>query len=59
MIGLIIYMVLGYWAAGKTVYANKVIIYSGSTFFACFVGVGLIGEWILLPIAIIKTILGH
>ena len=34
MIGLIIYMVLGYWAAGKTVYANKVIIYSGSTFFS-------------------------
>lgn len=32
MIGLIIYMVLGYWAAGKTVYANKVIIYSGAHF---------------------------
>ena len=59
MIGLIIYMVLGYWAAGKTVYANKVIIYSGSTFFARRVGVGLIGGWILIPIACIKPILGQ
>ena len=26
MIGILLYMALGYWAAGKTIYANKIII---------------------------------
>lgn len=30
---LIIYWVAGYWAVGQTIYANKVVIYSGNTFF--------------------------
>lgn len=50
MVILIIYWVAGYWAAGQTIYANKVVIYSGNTFAA----LGLFFGWILIPVAIIK-----
>ena len=33
MILIIAYLVLGYWATGKVIYANKIVIYSGYTFF--------------------------
>ena len=54
---VIIYMILGYWAAGKTIYANKVVIYSGliHTNRAVY---GFAFGWILIPIALLKTLLG-
>ncbi len=33
MVLMIIYWAVGYWAAGQTIYANKVVIYTGNTFF--------------------------
>ena len=56
---LILYFVLGYWAAGRTIYANKIIVTSapfGFSFskFMC----GMFLGWILIPIAIIKKIAG-
>ncbi len=56
---VIIYMILGYWATGKTIYANKVIIYSGfGTLFLQRVIMGTLLGWVLIPWAIIKMILG-
>lgn len=54
MVILIIYWVAGYWAAGQTIYANKVVIYSGNTFFLRKAALGLFFGWILIPVAIIK-----
>ena len=51
---IIIYWVAGYWAAGQTIYANKVVIYSGNTFFLRKAALGLFFGWILIPVAIIK-----
>lgn len=59
MVLVIIYMILGYWATGKTIYANKVIIYSGfGTLFLQRMIWGTVLGWILIPWAIIKIILG-
>lgn len=33
MMLIIVYLALGYWATGKVVYANKVVFYTGYTFF--------------------------
>lgn len=56
---IIIYMILGYWATGKTIYANKVLIYSGfGTLFLQRVIMGTLLGWVLIPWAIIKMILG-
>ncbi len=56
----IIYLVLGYWAAGQTIFKNKVIIsfrFGGAFLYrliaACFLG------WILIPVAIIKMLFFH
>ncbi len=53
----IVYCCLGYWAAGKTVYANKIIIYSqpGQLFLQKLFMGSLLG-WILIPVAIIRCI---
>ena len=32
-IGFIIYLIAGYWATGETIYANKVVFYTGISFF--------------------------
>ena len=52
----IIYMVAGYWAVGQTIYANKVVIYTGNTFFLKKVALGFMLGWILIPVAVIKKI---
>lgn len=57
---LILYIVLGYWATGKTIFANKILVSSDvlSIYFErAFMGI-LLG-WILIPIAIIKKIAGR
>ena len=53
---LIIYWVAGYWATGQTIYANKVVIYLGNSFFLRRACLGLFFGWILIPVAIIKNI---
>lgn len=56
MILVIIYVALGYWASGKTIYANKIVIYSGSTFFVRRIMAGFFLGWLLIPWAILKSI---
>lgn len=52
----VVYWVAGYWAVGQTIYANKIVIYSGNTLFIKKAGIGLFFGWILIPVAIIKNI---
>lgn len=54
----IVYMVLGYWAVGKVLYEDKIVIYSGISFFCKKMAIALLVGWALFPIAIIKTIFG-
>lgn len=53
---VIIYLVLGYWAVGKTIYANKIVFYTGNTFFMKKLCLGFILGWLLIPIAVFKMI---
>lgn len=55
---VIIYMILGYWAAGKVMYENKIVIYTGVNFICKKLAWGVLLGWILIPIAIIKLIFG-
>lgn len=57
MVGLIIYLALGYWAVGETVYKNKILFSTktGGIFLEKIVTALIIG-WICIPAAIIKKI---
>lgn len=52
----LIYLILGYWAVGQTVYANKIVIYSGTAFYCKKIAIAFLIGWILIPIAILKCI---
>ena len=54
---IILYVALGYWAAGKTVYANAIRIGTWGELFFRRLGVGVLLGWILIPIALIKIII--
>ena len=55
MILIIAYMVLGYWAAGETIYKNRVVIeFKFGAYFMERLTLGSILGWILIPIALIK-----
>ena len=53
----IIYLILGYWAVGETIFKNKVIISFrfGGAFLYKLIAATFLG-WLLIPIAIIKVI---
>ena len=53
---LIPYVIAGYWATGKTIYADKIVIYSqpGEFFFSRLL-YGLFFGWALIPWALIKV----
>ena len=54
---VLIYMALGYWAVGKTIYRNKIIVTTYfNWFFSKLILVMLFG-FVLIPWAIITTIL--
>lgn len=55
--GAIIYLILGYWATGKTIYRNKILIGTGQSIFLQRVTVGFCLGFILIPIAIIRLVL--
>lgn len=58
MVLMIVYMILGYWAVGKTIYANKIRIGTASNLFVSRVVMGTLLGWILIPIAIVGILLG-
>lgn len=54
---IIIYACAGYWAVGKTIFANRIIVSNKigeATFLRLFFGI-LFG-WCLIPVAIIKQL---
>ena len=53
-----VYMAFGYWATGRTIYVNKILIGTGMTIFMRRLVMGTILGWILIPIAVIKMLLG-
>lgn len=57
MVGIIIYLVLGYWAVGETIYKNKILFstQTGGIFIEKLVSALMLG-WICIPVAIIKLI---
>lgn len=58
MILVILYIILGYWATGKTIYANSVLIGAWNDIFIKRCCMGAILGWILIPVALIKTFSG-
>jgi len=52
----LLYVIAGYWAAGRTIYANKIMIGSWSAIAIQKMTVGVLLGFILIPIALIKTI---
>ena len=55
---VLIYAALGYWATGKTIYANKILIGTGQGIFMQRFIWGFLGGWILIPVALIRMFLG-
>ena len=55
---LIVYLVAGYWATGKTIYANKIVICAPGQLFIRKLAIGLIFGMFLIPIALIRKIFG-
>lgn len=51
------YIVLGYWAAGQTIYANKIRIGTLYNLLLTRIITGFLLGWILIPIAIIKKLI--
>lgn len=51
---LVIYIIAGYWAAGKTIYANKIRIGTFANLIVSRLVVAIFLGWILIPWAIIK-----
>lgn len=56
MILFFIYMAIGYWATGVTIYANKILIGSGNAIFMRKLIWGTLFGWVLIPLAIIRII---
>ena len=56
---LVIYAAVGYWAAGKTIYANVIRIGTMQNLFFRRLAAGIFLGWILIPIALIKSLFQH
>ena len=53
---MVLYMILGYWATGKTIYRNKILIGTANGIFLHRVILGFILGFILIPWAILVCI---
>lgn len=53
---IFIYLILGYWAAGKTIYANKIRIGTWMSLVMTRIMAALFLGWLLIPWAIIKLL---
>lgn len=58
MILFFIYMAFGYWATGRTIYANKILIGAGNVIFMRRLIWGTLLGWLLIPVALIRMFLG-
>lgn len=53
----ILYIVLGYWSVGQTIYANKIIIGPMGTLWIKRFILGFMFGLVLIPVAIIKCLI--
>ena len=53
---MLLYLVLGYWAIGRTYYANKIIIGDGVSIFFRKLTTALIFGWFWIPVAILGSL---
>ena len=54
---ILAYVVLGYWAVGRTIYANKIRMGTFNNLFLTRLILGCLLGWILIPVALIRTLL--
>lgn len=55
-----LYLAAGYWAAGETIFKNRIIIeYKFGDAFVQRMIFGAVLGWILIPVAILKRAFGH
>lgn len=54
---IIIYMILGYWATGRTIYRNKILLGTTKNIFLERLVTGFILGIILIPLAIISLLI--
>ena len=54
---ILVYFVAGYWAAGQTIYANKIRIGTFKDLVLTRIIVGALLGWVLIPVAIIKKVI--
>ena len=57
--GIIIYMLLGYWSAGRTVYKNQILIGTTTNIYLRKLVTGFVFGWILIPVAVISLFIGR
>lgn len=55
---ILIYMVLGYWATGRTIYKNRILIGTANGIFLERLIMGTLLGWALIPVAIIGLLIG-
>lgn len=55
---VLVYCIAGYWACGVTIYANKIRFGKWNDLFLNRLIAGILLGWILIPVALIKTLLG-
>lgn len=53
-LGFLLYLALGYWAAGVVFFENKIVIHAFGALFFKKLCLGLILGIIIIPVAIIK-----
>lgn len=53
---VILYLILGYWAAGQTVYANKIRLGTPMSLFSSRLFTGALLGIVIIPLAILKLI---
>lgn len=56
---LAIYMIAGYWATGKTIYANKILFGTWNGIFLRRLTMGALLGVVLIPVAILKSMAGR
>ena len=54
----LIYIAAGYWAAGRTIYADKIMIGTMQSIFTRKLVTGFLFGWVLIPWALIKSFTG-
>ena len=59
MLFFFIYWIIGYWAAGQTVYRNRIIIGDLQAYRIQRMTCGLFLGWILIPWALIRILMGR